>query len=194
MLHHQVGPAELRDLEPWHAQEFSDMFQSEGHDLYQWLAWEHFESPDACKDFLDGFAKGRGEGSKRLFGLWLDGTLVGGTLFPTINLRSQIAEIGVFLVASARGQGIVTQAVQAMLDHAFEDLGMRRVEWRCSPANAPSRAIPVKLGFTHEGTLRQVFKVREDYLDLEVWSLLRAEWTAGSRQTTREPGLPTSRP
>ena len=53
---------------------------------------------------------------------------------------------------------------------------MRRVEWRCSPTNLPSRAIPQRLGFTLDGTLRQVFQVREAYLDLEVWSVLREEW------------------
>ena len=63
-----------------------------------------------------------------------------------------------------------------MVDHAFDDLRMRHVEWRCSPTNLPSRAIPQRLGFTLDGTLRQVFQVREAYLDLEVWSVLRGEW------------------
>ena len=176
MLERRVGAAVLRDLEPWHAREFAELFQRADHDLYQWLAWEKFEDPESAKTFIEGFAKARGEGTRRLFGLWLDRTLVGGTLYPAINMRSGICEIGVFLGAPARGQGIVTEAVKSMLEHAFGDLGMRRVEWRCSPANLPSRAIPKKLGFTCEGTLRQVFQVREDYLDLEVWSLLRQEW------------------
>lgn len=178
MLERRVGPAVMRDLEPWHAQELAELFQREDHDLYRWLAWEHFEDADSAKGFLEGFAKGRGEGTRRLFGLWLDRALVGGTLYPTINMRSGIAEIGVFLAAPARGRGIVTEAVRSMVDHAFDDLGMRRVEWRCSPANLPSRAIPKKLGFTLEGTLRQVFQVREAYLDLEVWAVLREEWRA----------------
>lgn len=176
MLERRVGPAVMRDLEPWHAQELAELFQREDHDLYRWLAWEHFEDAGSAKGFLEGFAKGRGEGTRRLFGLWLDRTLVGGTLYPTINMRSGIAEIGVFLAAPARGRGIVTEAVRSMVDHAFDDLGMRRVEWRCSPANLPSRAIPKKLGFTLEGTLRQVFQVREAYLDLEVWAVLHEEW------------------
>ena len=176
MLERRVGPAVLRDLEPWHAPELAELFQRDNHDLYQWLAWEQFEDPESAKGFLEGFAKGRGEGTRRLFGLWLDRTLVGGTLYPTINMRSGIAEIGVFLAAPARGRGIVTEAVKLMVDHAFGDLGMRRVEWRCSPTNLPSRAIPQRLGFTLDGTLRQVFQVREAYLDLEVWSVLREEW------------------
>lgn len=176
MLERRVGPAVMRDLEPWHAQEFAELFQRDDHDLYQWLAWEHFEDPEATKGFLEGFAKGRGEGTRRLFGLWLDRTLIGGALYPTINMRTGMAEIGVFLAAPSRGQGIVTEAVKSMVDHAFDDLGMRRIEWRCSPVNLPSRAIPQKLGFTLEGTLRQVFQVRDTYLDLEVWSVLREEW------------------
>ena len=178
MLERRVGPAVMRDLEPWHAQELAELFQREDHDLYEWLAWEQFEDPEAAKGFLERFATGRGEGTRRLFGLWLDRSLVGGTLFPTINMRTGIAEIGVFLAAPARGRGIVTEAVKSLVDHAFDDLGMRRVEWRCSPANLPSRKIPKKLGFTLEGTLRQVFQVREDYLDLEVWAILREEWQA----------------
>lgn len=176
MLERHVGAAVLRDLEPWHAQEFAGLFERDDHDLFQWLAWEHFQDPDSSRTFLEGFAKSRGDGTRRLFGLWLDGSLVGGTLYPTINMRTGIAEIGVFLAAPARGQGIVTEAVKAMLDHAFGDLGMRRVEWRCAPLNGPSRAIPQRLGFTLEGTLRQVFQVRESYVDLEVWSVLRDEW------------------
>ena len=66
-----------------------------------------------------------------------------------------------------------------MLDWAFVERGLHRVEWRCAPGNhaEPARSRE-RLGFTHEGTLREVFRVREDFHDLEVWSLLRDEWRA----------------
>lgn len=101
-----------------------------------------------------------------------------GTLFPSINARTGTAELGVFLATEARGQGTVTRTVEAMIQWAFGERNLRRLEWRCAPGNEPSRAIPQRLGFTHEGTLRQVFKVREEFHDLEVWSLLRTEWSA----------------
>lgn len=176
MLNRRIGPVEVRDLEPWHAEELAEFFRRSGADLYEWLPWESFESAEATLPFLTRFAEGRGADNRRLFGLWLDGTLVGGTLFPTINARAGTAELGVFLAREARGQGVVTQTVEAMIAWAFETRGLRRLEWRCSPGNAASRAIPQRLGFTHEGTLRQVFQVREDLHDLEVWSLLRHEW------------------
>ena len=137
---------------------------------------EHFEEAESARSFLTSFADGRAADNRRLFGVWTDGELVGGVLFPSINARSGIAELGVFLAAPARGQGIVTRAVEAMIVWAFEERGLRRLEWRCAPGNEPSRAIPKRLGFTHEGTLREVFKVRDRYDDLEVWALLREEW------------------
>jgi RimJ/RimL family protein N-acetyltransferase len=178
MLSMQVGPALVRDLEPWHADELAGFFQRSGGDLYEWLPWEHFESAERTTKFLTSLAEGRAADKGRIYGLWLGGVLVGGTMFPNISADAGIAELGVFLAKEARGQGIVTLTVEAMIDWAFVERGFRRLEWRCTPTNEPSRAIPRRLGFTLEGIQRQAFKVREDYHDLEMWSLLRDEWRA----------------
>jgi RimJ/RimL family protein N-acetyltransferase len=169
--------AHVRDLEPWHAEQLAELFRDHGADFYEWLPWEHFEQVDAARGFIEGFVRGRADDTRRLFGIWVDDRLVGGTLFPSINPRQGSAEIGVFIAASARGQGIVTRAVAAMLDWAFVERGLHRVEWRCAPGNAPSRRIPERLGFTHEGTLRETFRVREVLHDLEVWAILGREWS-----------------
>lgn len=179
MLSRQIGPAVLRDLEPWHADELADFFRGSGAGLYEWLPWQHLEDPEATRPFLTRFAEGRAADTRRLFGLWVEDRLVGGTLFPSFNAGSGTAEIGVFLAEDVRGQGIVTRAVEAMVDWAFAERGLRRLEWRCEPVNARSRAIPQRLGFTHEGTLREVFTVREGWHDLEVWSLLSTDARPG---------------
>jgi len=173
----QIDDARLADLEPHHAEQVADLFRAHGADFYDWLPWEGFEQVDGASGFLDGFARGRGEDTRRLYGIWVGDQLVGGTLFPTLNTRTRNAEIGVFIAGSARGRGIVTRAVAAMLDWAFTERGMHRVEWRCAPGNEPSRRIPQRLGFTHEGTLREVFPVREERQDLEVWALLARDWS-----------------
>ena len=172
----QIDNARIADLEPWHAAELAQLFQRHGADFYEWLAWEHFEQADACRGFIENYAKGRTEDTRRLFGIWIDGELVGGTLFPTISARQGTAEIGVFIAGPARGRGIVTRAVGAMVDWAFTERGLHRLEWKCAPGNEASRRIPQRLGFTHEGTLREAFRVREERQDLEVWALLAHEW------------------
>ena len=143
----QTEFARLSDLEPWHAEQLAGLFRAHGSDFYDWLPWEGFEDVEGARGFLESFATGRGEGSRRLYGIWVDDELVGGTLFPSINARSRTAEAGVFLAASARGRGIVTRAVAAMLDWAFVDRGLHRVEWRCAPGNHASRRVAERLGF-----------------------------------------------
>lgn len=177
MLTLQIDDARLADLEPWHAEQLAALFRAHGEDFYRWLPWEGFEEVEGARGFLDGFARGRADGTRRLHGIWVGDELVGGTLFPSINARAGTAEAGVFLAAHARGRGIVTRAVAAMLDWAFVERGLHRVEWRCAVGNDPSRRVAERLGFTHEGTLREVFRVREERQDLEVWALLAREWS-----------------
>jgi ribosomal-protein-serine acetyltransferase len=167
----------LADLEPWHAEQLAGLLRAHGPDFYEWLPWEGFEQVDAARGFLEGFAKSRGETGRRIFGIWVGHELLGATLVPSFNPRSATAEVGVLLASTARGRGIVTRAVAAMLDWAFDERGVHRVEWKCAPGNAPSRRMAQRLGFTHEGTLREVFPVREERQDLEVWAILSREWS-----------------
>ena len=176
MLSLQIDHARIADLEPWHAEELAGMMRAHGADFYDWLPWEGFEQVEAARGFLEGFARSRGETGRRIFGIWVDGELVGATLFPSFNARSRTAEVGVLLAGVARGRGIVTRTVAAMLDWAFAERGVHRVEWKCAPGNEPSRRMARRLGFTHEGTLREAFPVREERQDLEVWALLAPEW------------------
>ena len=176
MLSLQIDNARIADLEPWHAEQLAALMRTHGADVYDWLPWEGFEQVEAARGFLEGFAKSRGETGRRIYGIWVGDELVGATLFPSFNARSGTAEVGVLIASVARGRGIVTRVVAAMLDWAFTERGVHRVEWKCAPGNEPSRRMAQRLGFTHEGTLREAFPVREERQDLEVWALLAREW------------------
>lgn len=62
-------------------------------------------------------------------------------------------EIGYSIVREARGQGVATEAVQALLAEAFEKGGLSRINAYCVPENAPSRRLLERLGFAFEGVL-----------------------------------------
>lgn len=88
-------------------------------------------------------------------------------------------EIGYWTRTGREGQGYASEATCAMVRVAFEVHAARRVEIHCAPGNAASAAIPAKLGFTHEATLRER---TEDHLgqwhDLMIWTLLASEYAA----------------
>jgi ribosomal-protein-serine acetyltransferase len=64
-----------------------------------------------------------------------------------------------------------------LLAYLFGELDLHRVVIQCGTENHRSCAIPQRLGFTKEGVLRQAQWVSGRWIDLNVWSLLRSEWT-----------------
>ncbi|WP_370107127.1 GNAT family N-acetyltransferase [Streptacidiphilus sp. BW17] len=64
------------------------------------------------------------------------------------------AEIGYWTAPEQRRQGFTAEAVAAVCDWAFAELGVVRMEWRAVAGNVGSRAVAEKVGFRFEGTLR----------------------------------------
>ena len=73
-------------------------------------------------------------------------------------------------------QGIITEAMSATLTYAFTTMALHRVEAVVDDVNERSKGVLRKLGFTHEGTLRQRFYFRERFLDEHYFGILRDEW------------------
>ena len=71
-----------------------------------------------------------------------------------------------------------TEALYLLIAHALDDLGYRRMEWKCNAANAASRAAAVRLGFTHEGIFHQHLIVKGRNRDTAWFSILDGEWPA----------------
>jgi len=71
-----------------------------------------------------------------------------------------------------------TEAMFLLMHHAMEDLGYRRLTWKCNALNAPSRRAAARLGFTYEGTLRAVMTVKGRRRDTAWFSILAEEWPA----------------
>ena len=88
-------------------------------------------------------------------------------------------EIGYWTHQDVIGRGIATEATCVMIRVAFEIKKMDRVEIVCAPENAASAAIPAKLGFTHEATLKKrAHDSNGEPCDLMVWSLFAADYAS----------------
>ena len=69
-----------------------------------------------------------------------------------------------------------TEAMFLLMRLAMDDLGYRRLVWKCNALNAPSRRAAERLGFTYEGTLRAHLVVRGRRRDTAYFSILADEW------------------
>ncbi|HEY3714214.1 MAG TPA: GNAT family protein [Jatrophihabitantaceae bacterium] len=168
--------AELRALEPWQAAEFAAFIEAARPHLAPWLPWATSIIDEAgAREFLQRYADRQAAGEGRIYGIWLEDRLVGGTLFRTFDPASGVCELGVWLASSAQGRGLVTRAARHLIDWAIGTRGLTRVEWHCAVDNKSSIAVAQRLGMTREGVLRRAFLVDGARQDVEVWSLLAGE-------------------
>lgn len=86
------------------------------------------------------------------------------------------AETGYELARASWRQGIMTEALRAIIAYGFGDMGLHRIEAVVDDVNERSKGLLHALGFTLEGTMRQRFSFRDRFLDEHMFGLLRAEW------------------
>jgi RimJ/RimL family protein N-acetyltransferase len=96
------------------------------------------------------------------------------------------AEWGVAMAPQYWGAGLFLDAARLLLDFAFTDLGVHRLEARAALANSRSQAAMRKLGAVQEGVLRRSLTTADGQrLDQVLWSLLDEDW----RQLTAQPDV-----
>ncbi len=103
-------------------------------------------------------------------------------LIGVIDLRPQqghSAEVGYWTGVPWWGQGYMSEALRAIIRHAFRDLGLQRVYASHFASNLASGRVMQKAGMSYEGCLRQhVIRWNEAH-DLVYYGILRAEFCAG---------------
>lgn len=99
------------------------------------------------------------------------------TLFH-IDPRNRRAEIGYALARDYWGQGLMGEALSALIGYAFGSLGLARLEADVDPRNIASIRIVERLGFVREGLLRERWHVAGEAQDSVILGLLRRDWEA----------------
>jgi RimJ/RimL family protein N-acetyltransferase len=86
------------------------------------------------------------------------------------------AEIGYWIGLPFWGKGFATEAASAMLRHAFETLSLHRIYAMHFTRNPASGRVLQKIGMRHEGSLRHHLKKWGEYIDVEVYGIVRDDW------------------
>ena len=115
--------------------------------------------------------------SELTFVIHLNGKFVGIIGFKDTDKANKKTEIGYWLSEEYQKRGIVTQSVKRLMELAFEELGINRIQIKCATGNIPSKNIPQRLGFSLEGIERDGELLSDGvFTDLEVYSILKNDF------------------
>ena len=105
--------------------------------------------------------------------------LIGNSSFFDFDWMARAAEVGIMIGdKSVWNQGYGTEVMTLLLRHGFRTLNLNRVSLRVFADNKRAIRTYEKVGFVHEGCLRQSIYKHGNYIDVLVMSVLRKEWDA----------------
>lgn len=162
----------LRLLEEADAEELYRLVDANRDHLAEWMPWAAGQTLEQTANFIRGALGRYAKRNGFEMGLMVDDRMIGAAGFPGIDWVARATSVGYWLAEEHQGRGLMTRAVRALVDHAFGELELHRVEIQAAEGNRRSRAIPERLGFQQEGILREAECVGGRYLDLVVYGLL----------------------
>ncbi len=115
----------------------------------------------------------------------------GGAIIGYINVSEivrgnfQSAYLGYGAVAAYAGHGYMSEGLELVLDRAFTDLRLHRLEANIQPGNAASIALVERAGFVREGFAERYLKIGGRWRDHEHWAIRAEQWRGRNRRETR---------
>lgn len=101
----------------------------------------------------------------------------GQSTFMDIDAQSGVIEIGyIWFGLELQGTTAATESLYLMIRHAMDDLGYRRMQWRCNALNGKSRQAARRLGFRFEGVFYNHMIFKGKNRDTAWYSILDDEW------------------
>jgi RimJ/RimL family protein N-acetyltransferase len=160
-----------------------DLYAASHGDAVRARIWEYLPyGPFASEpDFRSHLASQASSADPLFFSIvpHTTGRAAGIASLMTIEPAHRSIEVGhIWLGPDLQRSRAATEALYLLIAYAMDDLGYRRMEWKCNAANAASRGAAVRLGFIHEGVFYQhrIFKGRNR--DTAWFSILDSEWPA----------------
>lgn len=161
-----------------HARDLYDSFQGNdpGHTVWTYLPYGPWESFEQFETWL----KEREASRDPWFYAFIrrdTGKACGMGSFMRCDAPNGVIEIGhIWMSPGLQRTKESTEVIFLMIRHCFDDLGVRRLEWKCDSLNAPSRQAAERFGFTFEGIFRQHLIVKGRNRDTAWYAILDKDW------------------
>lgn len=144
--------------------------------LKTWLPFvEHTHQVSDTEKFIQSVSNHSEYRKNEIYSIWYKEEFAGLIGFNEIDWLNRKAEIGYWLAKKMQGVGIITSCSDKLIKYAFQKLKLNRIQIKVAVGNSKSAAIPKRLGFTFEGIERGGELHTDKYLDLEIYSRLKAD-------------------
>jgi len=149
-------------------------------DVMRYYGVKPYDTLDKSKKHLDWLTKLHREeiGLRWIITLKDEDTYIGDVGFYDWEKKHSRAEIGYILGKQYWGKGIMTEAIKAALDYGFNEMNLNRIQALIDPRNNASKRVAEKHGFQYEGTFRDYEYEYGDFIDLNMYSVLKREYKA----------------
>ena len=149
---------------------------SRDESVWAYLSYGPWASADEYRAWVADAAASR---DPVFLAVLVDGAPRGVVSYLRMDTAHGVVEIGhIWYAPSIQRSPATTEVTYLLARRVFDDLGYRRLEWKCNADNARSLAAAERFGFTHEGTFRQHMLVKGRNRDTAWFSLLDGEWPA----------------
>jgi RimJ/RimL family protein N-acetyltransferase len=174
----------IRCWQPQDAPLLKEALDSSLDHLRPWMPWAHDEPKPLEEkiDLLRGFRAAFDQGEDFVYGVFdaEEQRVLGGS-----GLHRRVGELGLeigyWIRADAVGRGLATEAAAALTHAGLAVEGIDRIEIHCDPRNQASAAVPRKLGYTHEATLRRRLRDADGApRDVMIWTLFADAFSASA--------------
>ena len=168
---------ELRPVDERLADELTALVRRDLAHLRPWMPWatERYSVEDA-REFIRRQIRQYAEDQGFATLIFFRGRVAGSIGYNNIDWPNRKTDIGYWLGADFQGRGLMTRSCAALVEHAFRELRLNRVEIYCAVENVRSRRIPERLGFREEGVFRQAEWLHDRFIDLVGYAMLAEEW------------------
>jgi ribosomal-protein-serine acetyltransferase len=167
----------LELISPKHAAELYELANANRSYLREWISWvDHMSGPEFFQKFIQNSRMKIKEGQDLPFVIVYNGKIVGRIGIYKLDYFNKVGEIGYWIGENAQGKGIVSKSCGGLIEYAFSNLHLNRLEIKCGVSNIKSQQIPGRFNFQHEGIIREGELLRNKYNDLNLYSLLKKDW------------------
>ena len=160
--------------------DIDDLYEyASDNEVTQFLSWDTYKSINMAVDYIENVLLKYSKNEIAPWGIeWIENSkLIGSIDFVKYDEKNFSAEIGYVLNKKYWNKGIMTEVLKEIVEFGFDEMNLVRIETRLDSMNVASERVMQKNGLKYEGTLRKKEFLKNKFIDVKYYSILKDEYS-----------------